>query len=93
MPAENADINSMTELENVKILTNVEQGYTTVPTILDAKTRMGHFYVNRKRPRQQLLLGMHYLFARRTFQLFLVVLTQKLYAIFFKLFFEFFVRD
>ena len=43
------DINSMNELVNVKILTNVDLVPMTVPVISDAKILMAGFYANLKR--------------------------------------------
>lgn len=52
---ENKDINSMIELVNVKILTNVDLVPITVPLISDAKILMAVFYANLKRlPLRQL---------------------------------------
>ena len=52
------DINSMNELVNVKILTNVDLVPMTVPVISDAKILMEGFYANLKRLLLQQLPGL-----------------------------------
>ena len=61
MHVENKDINSMIELVNVKILTNVDLVPITVPLISDARILMAVFYANLKRlPLRQLPGLSHY---------------------------------